>query len=95
MTAQTRIAFLQLLIRDTFRQARASGISLMMLTVTAVCAALCLSVSISGDLPLDADEPVYFLPNGTTHVIAGKTMDGKRLTLEEAKKDGIDALSGA
>jgi ABC-type transport system involved in multi-copper enzyme maturation permease subunit len=51
------------LIQDTFRQARASGISLMMLTVTGICVALCLSVSITGDVPLyGGDEPPLFLP---------------------------------
>ena len=51
------------LIRDTFRQAWASGISGMMLTVTALCVLLCLSVKVSGDVALhDKDETVLFLP---------------------------------
>jgi hypothetical protein len=39
------------LIRDTLRQARASGVAGAMLLVTAVCTMLCLSVSIQGDPP--------------------------------------------
>jgi ABC-type transport system involved in multi-copper enzyme maturation permease subunit len=51
------------LIQDTFRQANASGISWMMLAVTAICVVLCLSVSVSGDAPIQAEnEPGYFLP---------------------------------
>ena len=54
---------LKQLIRDTFRQACASGICWMMLAVTAICVLLCLSVSVSGDVSLhDDDEPVLFLP---------------------------------
>ena len=51
------------LIRDTFRQAWASGICWMMLAVTAICVVLCLSVNVSGDVALHGgDEPVLFLP---------------------------------
>ena len=39
MAARPPFATLYQLIRDTFRQARASGISWMMLVGTAVCAA--------------------------------------------------------
>ena len=51
------------LIHDTFRQAWASGISGMMLSATAICTLLCLSVSVGGDvLPHDPNEQIYFLP---------------------------------
>ena len=51
------------LIRDTFRQACASGVCWMMLAVTAICVVLCLSVSIWGDVSLHGEnEPVLFLP---------------------------------
>ena len=51
------------LIQDTFRQANASGFTWMMLAVTALCVVLCLSVSVSGDTPIYADdEPGFFLP---------------------------------
>ncbi len=51
------------MVRDTFRQAYASGIFWMMLAGTAVCAVLCLSVDVSGDVAIDGgDEPALFLP---------------------------------
>jgi ABC-type transport system involved in multi-copper enzyme maturation permease subunit len=63
MNERSQFAVLPQLIRDTFRQASASGISWMMLAVTALCAALCLSVNVSGDVPIYAEnEPGYFLP---------------------------------
>jgi len=40
------------LIRDTIRQALASGIFWLMLAVTIMCTVVCLSVSIQGDAPL-------------------------------------------
>ncbi len=57
------LAVLKQLIRDTFRQAWASGISGMMLAVTAICVLLCLSVSVSSDVALHgSDEAPAFLP---------------------------------
>jgi ABC-type transport system involved in multi-copper enzyme maturation permease subunit len=44
------------LIRDTFRQALASGIFWLMLAVSILCVALCLSVAVEGDVSL-ADSP--------------------------------------
>jgi ABC-type transport system involved in multi-copper enzyme maturation permease subunit len=44
------------LIRDTFRQAQASGIFWLMLGVTVLCILLCLSVAVEGDVSL-ADSP--------------------------------------
>jgi ABC-type transport system involved in multi-copper enzyme maturation permease subunit len=59
------------LIQDTFRQANASGITWMMLAVTAICVVLCLSVSVSGDAPIYAEnEPGYFLPPATPRTVA-------------------------
>ena len=49
MTTRRTFASATQLIRDTFRQAWASGIFGMMLAVTAICVVLCLSVSVSGD----------------------------------------------
>src|SRR5207249_3047996 len=61
--AMNHCATVKHLIRDTFRQARASGISWMMLGVTALCVVLCLSVKVSGDLALHGnDETPLFLP---------------------------------
>ena len=71
MNAPRPLPALRQLIRDTFRQAWASGIFAMMLTVTAVCVVLCLSVSVSGDTTLHgADEPPLFLPPPSPRVIA-------------------------
>ncbi len=59
------------LIRDTFRQACASGIFWIMLAVTGVCTLLCLSVRISGDVLLrDPSEQAYFLPPPTPRAVA-------------------------
>jgi hypothetical protein len=44
----------RLLVRDTFRQAIASGVCWLMLGVSALCILLCLSVRVEGDLPLRA-----------------------------------------
>jgi ABC-type transport system involved in multi-copper enzyme maturation permease subunit len=63
MNPRLGLATLTLLIQDTFRQACATGIFWIMLAVTGVCALLCLSVNISGDVRLRAeDEPGLFLP---------------------------------
>src|ERR1022692_4951362 len=61
MNARRAFVTLKQLIRDTFRQAWASGIFGMMLAVTAICVVLCLSVSVSGDVVLHSDEQPLFL----------------------------------
>jgi hypothetical protein len=45
------------LIRDTFRQARTSGIFWLMLGVTAICVAVCASIGVEGDVPIVAEGP--------------------------------------
>src|SRR5262249_30693773 len=57
MNAPAALFAIRCLVRDTFRQARASGIFWLMLGVSLICIVLCLSVSIQGDLPLHADGP--------------------------------------
>lgn len=52
MTAPEAIYTLRWLVRDTFRQARASGIFWLMVGVTLMCTLVCTSVSVSGDVPL-------------------------------------------
>lgn len=52
MNAPQAIYTLRWLIRDTFRQAFASGVFWLMLAVTVMCTVVCLSVSITGDVPL-------------------------------------------
>jgi ABC-type transport system involved in multi-copper enzyme maturation permease subunit len=72
MNTPRSLAIVKQLIRDTFRQASASGISAMMLAVTAICVVLCLSVSVSSDVPLHSttDEPALFLPQPAAHAVA-------------------------
>ena len=57
MNAPAAILVIQWLVRDTFRQARSSGIFWVMLAVSVLATALCLSVRIEGDLPLSWDGP--------------------------------------
>ncbi len=57
MNAPAALLTIGWLIRDTFRQARASGIFWLMLGVSVLCIALCLSVSIEGDVPLQYGGP--------------------------------------
>lgn len=45
------------LVLDTFRQARAAGLTAAALVVTAVCTALCLTISIQGDPPPVPTQP--------------------------------------
>jgi ABC-type transport system involved in multi-copper enzyme maturation permease subunit len=75
MNELSQFAVIQQLIRDTFRQASASGISWMMLAVTAICAVLCLSVSVSGDAAIYAEnEPGYFLPPTSQRAVASSVV---------------------
>ncbi|GIW80296.1 MAG: hypothetical protein KatS3mg105_2103 [Gemmatales bacterium] len=70
------------LIRDTFRQARASGLLWVMLSVSAVCILVCLSVGVSGPLSLKQDgEVVEFLPSGDPEA-------------EKAKRSGVEIIRG-
>jgi len=71
MNTRRRFATGKQLIRDTFRQACASGIFWMMLVVTAISVLLCLSVSVAGDVVLHGgDEPVLFLPPPSPRAVA-------------------------
>lgn len=73
------------LIQDTFRQAWASGISAMMLAVTALCVVFCLSVSIEGDqnVTKNPEGPPIFLPR-----------DLSKGQQEVANKEGVPTVSG-
>lgn len=63
MTPSAAWIILRQLVRDTFRQSRASGIFWMMLVVTSVCVLLCLSVRVSGDVAIrGGEEPPLFRP---------------------------------
>jgi len=69
------------LIRDTFRQALASGIFWVMAAVSGLCIAVCLSVSVVGGKPLEGD----FLPSQDPEVAkasgSGVDVVGGELTL--------------
>jgi hypothetical protein len=61
MDAPAAILVIRWLVRDTFRQARASGIFWLMLAVSALSVALCLSIRVEGDEANDEALPrVYF-----------------------------------
>ena len=51
MDAPAALLTIAWLIRDTFRQAQASGIFWLMLGISILCIVLCLSVGIKGGLP--------------------------------------------
>ncbi len=55
MNLSAAIYSIRWLVRDTFRQARASGIFWLMLGVSALCVLLCLSVGARGPLTLGGD----------------------------------------
>ena len=55
MNAPAALLVIRWLVRDTFRQARASGILWLMLAISVLSIALCLSVRIEGDVPLTWD----------------------------------------
>jgi hypothetical protein len=62
MNLSNAIYAVRWLVRDTFRQARASGIVALMLAVSAVCIAVCLSAGIEGATDLGGEsEPREFL----------------------------------
>jgi ABC-type transport system involved in multi-copper enzyme maturation permease subunit len=101
MNARSNFVTLKQLIRDTFRQACASGICWMMLAVTAICVVLCLSVSVWGDVALHGeDEPVLFLPpplpRSVTSAAAASQKVGFSLETDPdlARHEGIETIRG-
>lgn len=95
MKAVGPLTLLVQLTRDTFRQAWASGISGMMLVVTAVCVLLCLSVRIRGDVSLaNREETVYFLPRVSQDSSAAWSANGETLSQQDARREGVETISG-
>jgi ABC-type transport system involved in multi-copper enzyme maturation permease subunit len=101
MMVWSNLAAIKLLVGDTFRQASASGISWMMLAVTAVCVLLCLSVGVSGDVALqDSEEPVLFLPAPADLPEAARSSLSKEAQAalksdpELAKREGVETVRG-
>jgi hypothetical protein len=84
MNLSAAIYAIRWLVRDTFRQARASGIAWVMLAVSAVCIVFCLSVSVSGPTSLKhGDEPAEFL-----------SRNDPQTDPEKAQKAGVDVAGG-
>src|SRR5215510_1692138 len=73
------------LAKDTFQQARSQGIFWVLLGITAICVALCLSVGITGDAPLAAPgENLDFLPRNDVD-----TQDAQRMA-----SSGVSVVTG-
>jgi ABC-type transport system involved in multi-copper enzyme maturation permease subunit len=92
MSAPASFIAAKQLIRDTFRQANASGIAWMMLAVTAICTVLCLSVNVSGDVELHGEgEPGLFLPPPSPNVVASSVVAvlGSSGPLDTATLSGV------
>src|SRR5947209_7416898 len=84
MNLPATIAVIRWLVRDTFRQARASGISALLLCVSAVCILVCLSVGSDGATSLHrSGERAEFLPSGDPEAARAR-----------AGHDGVDVVSG-
>lgn len=102
MKARSTLAVARPLIRDTIRQAWASGICAMMLAVTIICVLLCLSVSVAGDVSLhDPEETVLFLPaplSKSAALAVAPAASKLPFKLETdpqfAKREGVETLTG-
>jgi len=101
MSARSNFVALNQLIRDTFRQACASGICWMMLAVTAICVVLCLSVNVWGDVSLHgADEPILFLPPHSPATATARAAAGQKVGFpletdpDLARHEGIETIGG-
>ncbi|HEV3205096.1 MAG TPA: ABC transporter permease subunit [Gemmataceae bacterium] len=93
------------LLRDTFRQARFSGLFWLMLAVSALCVLVCFSVDVVGSTPLrNQGEPTEFLPRSDPQAkpaVSGKSrvdVVSGDLTLAfgafrvQLGRDGADAI---
>jgi hypothetical protein len=70
---------LRWLARDTFRQARSSGVTVAMTAATLVCFGLCLTVTVRGDsvpLPGEPGEPPNILPAKEAATMSGRDLEG-------------------
>jgi ABC-type transport system involved in multi-copper enzyme maturation permease subunit len=81
MNAPTAILTITWLARDTLRQALASGVFWLMLTISAVCIVFCLSIQPVGGLEKTAGENVEFLPRNDPEAA-------------KAEKNGVDIVNG-
>ncbi len=88
MNLSSSIYAIRWLVRDTFRQANASGITWVMLSVTALCILVCLSVGVQGPKSLQREDgTIEFLPGSQPGVdpqrtvAAGVDLAGGEMTL--------------
>lgn len=75
------------LARDTLRQARSSGLTWLLVGVTSICAAFCLTMGIDGDRPMLPGRPwedVHYLPRS----------EAERFKPEFVTEAGVDVPSG-
>lgn len=95
MKAPSQLIVVKHLVHDTFRQARASGISAMMFAITALSTVLCLSTHISGDALLhDDQETVYFLPASSPKASAVNSPNRPEINAERAHREGVETVGG-
>ncbi|MFO0850398.1 MAG: ABC transporter permease subunit [Gemmataceae bacterium] len=87
MTLPEAIRTVRWMVWDTVRQAVATKLFWVMLAVTGVCTAVCLSVSVAGDDPgpalTDADLPAV-LPK----------KEAERIGVDKVKADGVRVVTG-
>jgi ABC-type transport system involved in multi-copper enzyme maturation permease subunit len=87
MNLPAAVFVLRWLVRDTLRQARASGVFWLLLGVTLVCVVFCLTVGVTGDrpqVPLRPFEDPAFLPRS----------EADRLPPDKIADSGVDVPSG-
>src|SRR4051812_27515757 len=74
------------LVRDTFRQALASGVCWLLLATSAICTIVCLSVTVEGGAALAAHgESPEFLPRG----------DRDARDPQQVRREGVAVVSGS
>jgi ABC-type transport system involved in multi-copper enzyme maturation permease subunit len=74
------------LVRDTIRQSFASGVCWLLLATSLICTAVCLSVTVVGEAPLQAaGESPEFLPR----------KDQDAINPEKAARDSVPVVSGS
>jgi hypothetical protein len=85
MTGSTRVNTILWLVRDTFRQSLAQGIFYVLLTVSVVSIATCLTISVSGRSTMwQGDESPDFLPRD----------DAEAADAEKLKTSGVTVAKG-